>query len=89
MNMMCKSSNTANDVRCAVCGQGFLVYWADHSPAERVRQYASVLEVLRKHHVAMETERIHPAGEFHLSADVAPQNHEVFSGHALKASVAA
>jgi hypothetical protein len=64
MSITCKASNVANDVRCAVCGQSFLVYWKETSPVERAQQYAAVLSVLRRHHAAMSSERAHPAGEF-------------------------
>ena len=84
MRVVCKSSNVASDVRCAVCGQGFLVNWTQSSPAERARQCAAVLDVLRKHHAAMSAECAHPVCEFCLPEAEAPAREAycMFSGAA-------
>jgi hypothetical protein len=64
MKAVCKVSNTGSDVRCGVCGQGFLVDWEHGTPAEHAAQFAAVMSVLRNHHAAMETASVHPKGEF-------------------------
>ncbi|HEY4355422.1 MAG TPA: hypothetical protein VGN16_06725 [Acidobacteriaceae bacterium] len=74
MNTVCRVSNTGSDIRCAVCGQGFLVDWTYKTPVERAQQFAAVLAVLRKHHHAMESEYAHPAGEFCLCMGEPSQN---------------
>jgi len=52
MQVLCKASNTASDVRCNVCGQGFLVYWTRSS--------------LREHHRQSDAPHAHPRMGFHL-----------------------
>jgi hypothetical protein len=48
--VVCKLSNEASDVRCSVCGQGFLVYWAKFSRAEQEQSRRAIQDVLRGHH---------------------------------------
>jgi hypothetical protein len=43
-------SNEGSDVRCNVCGQGFLVYWARFSRAEQTECRRVIQEHLRQHH---------------------------------------
>jgi hypothetical protein len=64
----CLLSHAGSDVRCAVCGQGFLVHWAKLSRAEQMACRRVIQDHLRNHHtVARDTEadrRIHPRDEF-------------------------
>lgn len=66
MKVLCKASNMASDVRCSICGQGFLVYWAGNSAVQRAQQHAEVLQVLRRHHEERDATGAHPRGEFFL-----------------------
>lgn len=50
MQMLCKVSNVFSDVRCPVCGQGFLVYWTRIAASSRDQQRQFLLEGLRTHH---------------------------------------
>jgi hypothetical protein len=63
--VVCRLSNEASDVRCAVCGQGFLVYWARFSRAEQAQARRAIQEVLRGHHAANlaidDAHSVHPA----------------------------
>jgi len=68
MQVLCKASNTSNDVRCSVCGQGFLVYFTRTSPAERAQSRKEVLEALRNHHVTSNHSAAHPTNGFNLPA---------------------
>ena len=66
MQVLCKASNTASDVRCNICGQGFLVYWTRTSAAERNARRAEILETLREHHSSADAHMAHPEVAFNL-----------------------
>jgi hypothetical protein len=65
MQVLCEKSNMGSDVRCGVCGQGFLVYWERTSRAERMQARAAVMNALVRQH---ENERtghdVHPETRF-------------------------
>ena len=50
MQVLCKLSNTVSDVRCKVCGQGFLVYWSRTSREEQDSTRRQVIDALAAHH---------------------------------------
>jgi len=66
MQVLCKASNAASDVRCHVCGQGFLVYWVRTAADVRGAMRTEIAQMLRGHHEGAEGSHVHPAGEFHL-----------------------
>lgn len=68
MQVLCKASNTASDVRCSVCGQGFLVYWTRTAAHERAAAREEILQALRNHHVMAGDASAHPASGFNLPA---------------------
>ena len=73
MPVLCKASNTANDVRCTVCGQGFLVYFMPTSPREREQRQA-IQQALRDHHMTSNHSSAHPANGFNLPEWGTPQH---------------
>ncbi len=50
MPVECRPSNVSSDVRCTVCGQGFLVYGDSRMSRERVAVRESVQQALRHQH---------------------------------------
>ena len=66
MQVLCKASNAASDVRCSVCGQGFLVYWVRTAADLRGAMRTEIAGMLRGHHDGAGGAEVHPAGEFHL-----------------------
>lgn len=64
----CALSHAGSDVRCAVCGQGFLVFWSRLSLAEQNDCRRAIQKQLRDHHVASRDthadRRIHPRDNF-------------------------
>jgi len=68
--VLCTLSHEGSDVRCTVCGQGFLVYWARFSRAEQAESRRLVQEQLRQHHVDASDpgadRRIHPRTSFNV-----------------------
>ena len=66
MQVLCKASNTASDVRCSVCGQGFLVYWTRTSAEERRQRRAEIVQALREQHNETDAPHAHPQAAFNL-----------------------
>ena len=66
MQVLCKASNTASDVRCSVCGQGFLVYWTRSSAEERKERRAEIVQALREQHTENNGPEAHPRTAFNL-----------------------
>jgi hypothetical protein len=66
MQVLCQLSNTASDVHCKVCGQGFLVYWASHEHAARETARALVAETLIQHHTISLNSSVHPTAGFNV-----------------------
>jgi hypothetical protein len=68
MQVLCKASNTASDIRCSVCGQGFLVYWTRTSREEQAGAREEIQQALRRHHENATGENAHPTSGFNLPA---------------------
>ncbi len=69
MQVLCERSNTASDVRCGVCGQGFLVYWDKTMRAKRVQARNAVMRALsRQHQDAMTGHDAHPETQFAVAS---------------------
>jgi hypothetical protein len=61
MQITCKISMEGSDVRCPVCGQGFLVFWEGCSTGARQAQRKVIAESLRSHHALGAS---HPSAAF-------------------------
>jgi hypothetical protein len=66
MQVLCRISHTESDVRCTVCGQGFLVYWSRTSSTERDTTRRLVVEALARQHHSSATESVHPRTGFNV-----------------------
>ena len=68
--VLCTLSHEGSDVRCAVCGQGFLVYWSRFSRAEQAECRRLIQDQLRVHHELAKDpgadRRIHPRAAFNV-----------------------
>ena len=68
--VLCTLSHEGSDVRCSVCGQGFIVYWSRYSRVEQAECRRIVQEQLREHHVIAKDpgadRRIHPRAPFNV-----------------------
>jgi hypothetical protein len=68
--VVCQLSNEASDVRCSVCGQGFLVYWARFSRTEQEQSRRVIQAELRRHHseslASGEAHEVHPKESFRV-----------------------
>jgi hypothetical protein len=75
MRLQCEASNAGSDIRCRVCGQGFLLHWSAESPeSPQIQEEQSLLRVelmreLRRHHAAStDHPAAHPRCCFHVHA---------------------
>jgi hypothetical protein len=82
--VLCTLSHEGSDVRCIICGQGFLVYWSRFSREEQAECRRLIQEQLRNHHIdAQDAEadrRTHPRHPFNVPPWDGPSN---FSAAAL------
>jgi hypothetical protein len=80
MQVFCKKSMTSSDVRCKVCGQGFVVFWERHSREEQAGSYRMLMDELRAHHASDDRAEAHPEIGFNVPKWDGPA---VFPGAAL------
>jgi hypothetical protein len=80
MQILCKASDSACDVRCSVCGQAFQVYWT-RSCAQDHGCSAHLQEILAAHHCGANT-GAHPQREFSLSISPHPGYSETLGAYA-------
>jgi hypothetical protein len=67
MQVLCKASNTASDIQCEVCGQGFHLYWTRTSHKEREAYRARIQKALREQHAdPSHAASAHPSAGFNL-----------------------
>ncbi len=65
MSITCLLSNTANDLRCPVCGQGFLLFAERTTATVREQVKRRVRRAMRSHHAgAAGALDVHPAAAF-------------------------
>jgi hypothetical protein len=68
--VLCSLSHEGSDVRCLICGQGFIVYWSRLSRAQQGECRGIVQEQLRQHHIDARDpgadRRIHPRSAFNV-----------------------
>lgn len=66
MSITCLLSQTSNDLRCPVCGQGFLVFAERASATVREQIRRRVQRAMRTHHAGagMGTLEVHPTDAF-------------------------
>jgi len=67
MQVVCKPSQISSDVRCPVCGEGFLLYWERTSRAEQSETLHKIQQELREQHdTAEEGVAAHPEAAFNI-----------------------
>ena len=64
MQVLCKSTIGDGEIRCCVCGQGFVVFWERQSRAERTVVLQEIQKVLRGHHLREAGSAAHPQSGF-------------------------
>ena len=64
MSIELKPSSLGSDVRCAVCGQGFLLFSSRLAHLHRHEVATHVQHFLRQHHAACDDHHAHPSDAF-------------------------
>jgi hypothetical protein len=60
MQVFCKKTSGHPELRCAECGQGFVLSWDRQTSVERAVIRAEVQEVLRRQHRLAKGQEPHP-----------------------------
>ena len=70
MSVTCLLSNTANDLRCPVCGQGFLLFAERATATVREQVKRRVQRAMRSHHAGAQGGlNVHPTASFPVEDD--------------------
>ena len=70
MSVTCLLSNTANDLRCPVCGQGFLLFAERATATVREQVKRRVQRAMRAHHAGTQGGLdVHPTAAFPVDDD--------------------
>lgn len=64
MQVFCKSTSGNAEVRCCVCGQGFVLFWERQSHSERRQVLHEIQKTLRGHHQDKAGPEAHPQHGF-------------------------
>jgi hypothetical protein len=64
MQVLCKSTNGNAEIKCCVCGQGFVMFWERQTHSERLAAMREIQQTLRKQHHHQEGREAHPASGF-------------------------
>jgi hypothetical protein len=80
MQVLCKSTIGSGEVKCCVCGQGFVMFWERQSRAERAEAIREIQAALRGHHSKVASPQAHPRSGFLVPAWDGPV---AFSGAAI------
>jgi hypothetical protein len=80
MQVLLKSTESAVETRCSVCGQGFVMFWERQTKMERSEALREIEATLRHHHHAGSGPQVHPAKGFLVPAWDGPV---AFSGAAI------
>jgi hypothetical protein len=80
MQVLLKSAESDVEVRCSVCGQGFVMFWERHTKSQRVEALREIETTLRHHHHVGGDQPAHPIKGFLVPAWDGPI---AFSGAAI------
>ena len=60
MQVLCKTSETAVETSCSVCGQGFVLFWERQTRMEKGEALRQIDATLRQHHYEGVGVQVHP-----------------------------
>lgn len=69
MSITCLLSHTYNDLRCPVCGEGFLILARADNLVTRMQVRRKVGDVLRAQHTQLGATNVHTTAPFTVAAD--------------------
>ena len=64
MQVLLKSTESAVETRCSVCGQGFVMVWERPTTVERAEALREIETTLRQHHHLGAGPEVHPVKGF-------------------------
>ena len=64
MRVICKKSMMGDDVRCEVCGQGFVVFWQGRVQVRQLERQLVLDHLRMQHEQAGRGAKVHPAVAF-------------------------
>ncbi len=64
MRVICKKSMMGNDVRCQVCGQGFVVFWQGRVQVRQLERQLVLDHLRMQHEQGGNGAEVHPAVAF-------------------------
>jgi hypothetical protein len=66
MQVLCKASDTAGDIRCKICGQGFVLYFTRSNEKQQAEARYEIQLALRDQHLATDAPEAHPQTGFNV-----------------------
>ena len=64
MQVFCRTTNGNSELRCCVCGQGFVLFWDRQPLRERAAVMSEIQETLWRQHRMGNGTQAHPQGGF-------------------------
>ncbi|ADV84969.1 hypothetical protein AciPR4_4225 [Terriglobus saanensis SP1PR4] len=64
MRVICKKSMIGSDVRCPICGQGFVVFWQGRVQARQLEKKLVLQSLRMQHENGSNGAEVHPAAAF-------------------------
>jgi len=64
MKVFCRRTNGNAELRCSVCGQGFVLFWERQPRTERTAMLGEIQKTMRRHHRTSPGKDAHPNGGF-------------------------
>ena len=66
MQVFCKGTTGNAEIKCSVCGQGFVLFWERQSRPERIEALREIQKTLRGHHQKQAGPEAHPQAGFSI-----------------------
>ena len=82
MQVLCKKTNGNAEMRCSVCGQGFVIFWERQSRTERAEATREIQMTLRHQHRTQKGPEAHPNGGFMVPEGSSSGSGAAIAGHA-------
>jgi len=67
MRVICKKSMIGSDVRCQVCGQGFVVFWQGRVQARQLERKLVLQHLRMQHDHGTNSAEAHPSTAFDVA----------------------
>lgn len=64
MQVLCKGTQVEAEIHCAVCGQGFALFWERATREERAQALEEIQKTMQRHHQLSPDADAHPQTGF-------------------------